>query len=77
MTKEEHQLMILMFARLHEAIEAISETLSSREIWLGDDRKAFQDLVRSDKYKLGTYVVRAGRDYLKLAKKLGVVTGIE
>lgn len=77
MTTQEHKLMILMFARLHEAIEAISETLSSRGIWSGDDKKAFQDLVRSDKYKLGGYVLRAGHDYLKLAKKLGVETGIE
>ena len=42
MTKEEHQLMILMFARLHEALEAISETLSSRGIWAGDDKCGFR-----------------------------------
>lgn len=77
MTTDEHRLMILMFARLHESLEAINETLSSRGIWAEDDKKAFRDLAHHDDRKIENYLAQAGRDYLKLAKELGVETGIE
>lgn len=76
MTTKEHELMILMFARLHEAVGAISETLKSRGIWTGDDQKAFSHAVHADDEKMLQYVSQATHDYLRHASRLGVETGL-
>jgi hypothetical protein len=77
MTRQEHELMILMFSRVNEALGAIKETLKSRELWTADDEKAFSNLVHDDDKKLSSYFFQATKDYLRLAKASGVVTGLE
>jgi hypothetical protein len=77
MTTNEHELMILMFARLHEAIGAIADTLKSRDLWTGDDQRAFSHAVHEDPEKLLGFVLQARRDYLRSAARSGVVTGLE
>jgi hypothetical protein len=77
MPTEEHKLTIAMFGRINEAIGASTETLKSREIWVGDDSKAFREAVHSYPVKMVGYIVQAGADYLRTAKQLGVETGID
>ena len=73
MTKHEHELMIMMFARANEAIGILTETLKSRGLWTGDDEKAFAHAVHADDLKILRYVAQARSDYLKCATSLGVV----
>ena len=73
MTKKEHELIVLMFARLYESIGIIEETLKSRGIWSGDDPKAFSHAVHADDRKILHYVERARSDYLSFANQLGVI----
>jgi hypothetical protein len=73
MTKQEHELLISMFARLYQAIGAIEETLTSRGIWTGDDAVAFAHAVHVDDQKVLNYVRRARRDYLLFANQIGVI----
>jgi hypothetical protein len=77
MTSEEHKLIVLMFARVNEALGMISDTLKSRELWTGDDQRAFPHAVHADDSKLVRFVLDATRDYQRLASQLGVVTGLE
>jgi hypothetical protein len=77
MTKEEHELMVLMFARLYESLGVIADVLKSREILTGDDQKAFSHAVHADDRKLVAYLGQAHKDYLDLARQAGVVTGLE
>ena len=73
MVAKEHDLMLLMFTRLYEAIGLIEETLKSRGIWTGDDPTAFAHAIHSDNRRLLAYATRARNDYVTLAKELGVV----
>lgn len=66
--------MMLMFARLYEAVGLVEETLKSRGLWSGDDPTAFAHAVHADETKLRQYVERARRDYLAFAAQLEVDT---
>ena len=74
MTKQEHELMLLMFTRLYEAIGIVEETLKSRGLWTGDDPTAYSHAVHADDRKLLQYATRARQDYVKIANQLGVKT---
>jgi hypothetical protein len=77
MTRQEHELMILMFSRVNESIGIIVETLTSRGIWSDDDPKAFSHAVHADDQKLLFYAAQARKDYSVLAKQAGItVSGI-
>jgi hypothetical protein len=73
MTNQEHELMIMMFARANEAIGILTETLKSRGLWTEDDEKAFAHMVHADDQKLLLYTAQARNDYLRCATSLGVV----
>ena len=75
MTRKEHELIVLMFARLYESIGIIEETLKSRGIWTGDDPTAFSHAVHADDRKLLHYAERARTDYVDFANQLGVELG--
>ena len=77
MTKEEHELMVLMFARVYESVKVISDVLKSNGVLTGDDPKAFSHAVHADDRKLIQCLAQAQRDYLNLAKQTGVVTGLK
>lgn len=77
MTKQEHELMVLMFARMYEAFSRIEETLKSRGIWTDDDEKAFAHAVHDDPRKLAQHTIAAWKTYLYFAKQSGVETGLE
>jgi hypothetical protein len=72
MTKQEHELMILMFARMNEHIGIIEETLKSRGLWTGDDARAFSHAVHSDDEKISKFVTDARNTYVNWAKDLGI-----
>jgi hypothetical protein len=76
MTKEEHTLMIMMFARMNEGLGAIRDILRSRGIISGDDLKAFRHAVYDDAVKIHEYFAQARMDYLTLANQQGVKTDI-
>jgi hypothetical protein len=77
MTKQEHRMMILMFARMFEALTIVTETLKRSEIWTGDDERAFSHATHSDLDKLRGNVLQAHQEYLDCAARSGVVTGLE
>jgi hypothetical protein len=77
MTDKEHELMVLMFARMFEAIATVTDTLKSRGLWTADDEKAFRYAVHADDAKLLGFVAQATVDYIGLARRAGVVTGLE
>jgi len=77
MTPKEHELMMLMFARMQESIGVLTDVLKSREIMTGDDEKAFNHATHSDPKRLLRFVLQAHDDYQKCAEQVGVVTGLE
>ena len=52
MESKEHYLMLLMFARMHECLYVITDTLKSRGLWTDDDQRAFPDAVHYDQRKV-------------------------
>jgi hypothetical protein len=77
MTPQEHEMMLLMFTRMNEAIGIVVEALKSRDLWTAEDVKAFSHATHYDNQKLLSYLLQARVDYLKCAKQAGVVTGLE
>ena len=72
MTKQEHEMMVMMFARVNESIGIIVEALKSREIWTRDDVTAFSHATHADDRKIQHYVEQARTDYLQCAALSGV-----
>jgi hypothetical protein len=77
MTPQEHELMLLMFAKQHEAIGILIDVLKSRNILTSDDDKAFAHVVHFDQKRLLQFTVQAWADYQKFAAQLGITTGLE
>jgi hypothetical protein len=72
MTNQEHDMMVMMFARMYQTIGALANALKSREIMTAEDLQAFQfDAWADDKQTL-RYVTQARSDYLKAARLAGV-----
>ena len=72
MNDAEHQMMILMLARIYQAVGALAEALQSREVITADDLKAFHFAALADPDQLAKSTAQAYKDYLKLAKLAGV-----
>jgi hypothetical protein len=72
MTRKEHEMMILMFARMNQRIGMLVETLKSRNVWTEDDERAFGHLVYADDSKVLSYASQARKDYLACAKASGL-----
>ena len=72
MTKQEHETMVMMFARMYQAIGALANAFKSREIITADDLKAFQFDAWADDAQTLRFVIQARSDYLKAAKLSGV-----
>ena len=65
-------MMILMLARMNQAVGALSEVLKSRELVTAEDLKAFHFAAWDDDRQLLKAVTQARSDYLKIAKQAGV-----
>jgi hypothetical protein len=76
MTKQEHELMLMMFVRMNESIGIIIEALKSRDILTGDDAKAFSHAIHSDDKKILFYATQTRADYLRCAALSGL-TGLD
>jgi len=68
--------MVMMFARMFQALAAITETLKSRELWTGDDEKAFNRAVHENNQLLLKCAAEALLEYERIAKLEGVETGL-
>jgi hypothetical protein len=77
MTKQEHELMLLMFARTRQMFRILTEVLTSRGIVTGDDAKAFSHAIHFDDAKTLNSIMLTWRDYQSAAIQSGVVTGLE
>ncbi len=77
MTPKEHELMMLMFARMQESVGILIDVLKSRGIMTGDDEKAFSDAIHHDPKRLLQFVLQAHNDYQKCAEQVDLVTGLE
>lgn len=76
MTPQEHQLMVMMFARMNEAIGIVFDTFKSNGIWKEGDQQAFAAEVRLDREKSFGYFAQALADYTHCAASHGVETGL-
>jgi len=72
MTPEEHQLMILMLARIYQGNGILAEILVAKETISRDDLKAFQNAAWADDAQILKAAAQARADYLKIAKQAGV-----
>jgi hypothetical protein len=77
MTKQEHELMVLMFARWSQAMMVISDALKRDNIWTDEDEKAFRAVAQYDDKKIIECAALALTEYLKCAKQVGVRTGLD
>lgn len=76
MTKQEHALIIAMFARERMYVKSVLELLKSRNIIEGDDLPAFYSAVRFDSEKLTALVHETSEEYGQLAKAMGITEAI-
>ena len=77
MTKQEHEMMLIMFARTGQVFQILTEMLTSRGILTGDDAKAFSHAIHYDDAKRLKTVLQTWHDYQAAAIQSGVVTGLE
>jgi hypothetical protein len=70
MTKQEHALMIGLFAQTLEVVQALAQVLESRELMTQDDLHAFL-AIRSPSEKSAMYE-KARLIYDSIAKKAGI-----
>jgi hypothetical protein len=75
MKSEEHALMITMFAKQLQLIEALGELLRSRCIMDEGDFDAFRALVHSDPERGGQLLLDAAELYKRVAEGLGIEIG--
>jgi hypothetical protein len=72
MTKQEHLLMITMFAKQLQTTKILLQIMRSREIITADDERAFQSLVNEDSAGNAALMRDAANAYAGFAIKLGI-----
>ena len=77
MSKGEHLLMIALFTKQAQFIKTIVQILTSRKIIEQDDAQAFEFAVALDAESNLELFEQARIAYVKLAKGLGIETGLE
>ena len=77
MTPEEHRLVIWVLVRQAQGIKTIIEILKSRGLLQENDAEKFASAVFLDEASNFALLQAAKAEYLKLARELGVVTGLE
>ena len=76
MTPDEHRLVLWVFVRQAQTTKALLDILKSREILQDDDAEAFAASVFLEASNSALYQ-QAKEEYLKIAKLLGVETGLK
>ena len=77
MTPDEHRLIILLVVRQMQMSNTFLEILKSRGVLETGDARAFASLVYQDAAANEVLLSDATKQYLRLAKAAGVVTGLE
>jgi hypothetical protein len=77
MTKQEHLLLIVLLTKQAQVIQMLVSLLKSRGIATEDDMSAFQFATVSDQQLNVALFRQTSRDYVALAKGLGLEVGIE
>ena len=77
MKKKEHELMMLMFARMNQRVGMLIEILKSNDLWNADDEKAFSYLVYADDQRILSYAIQARSDYLACMRESGLATPLK
>jgi hypothetical protein len=77
MTPDEHRLVIWVLVRQAQSTKALLDILKSRGILQDDDAEAFGSSVFLDEASNSALLQQAKAEYLKIAKVMGVVTGLE
>jgi hypothetical protein len=77
MTPKEHKLLIWLLARQLQNTKTLIKILESRGILENDDAEAFASSVFLDEESNRDVLAQAKEEYLKIAKLLGLETGLE
>jgi hypothetical protein len=77
MTPEEHTLILTMFVKQQQSIQAIANFLSSRGLASDDDLSAFEFAATQDAAYSRASLIRVKAAYLEFATKLGIETGLK
>lgn len=77
MTKEEHGVIIAMFAKQYQSMKVLSDIMRSRGIIEQGDFSAFHFAVQKDDPLNVAIYQQTKEQYLKYAKGIGVDTGLE
>lgn len=77
MTPEEHRLVIWVLVRQAQNTKALLDILKSRGVLQDDDAQAFAASVFLDEASNSALLAEAKAEYLRVAKMMGVVTGLE
>jgi len=77
MTPEEHRLVIWVLARQLQLGKLFIDILKSRNVLEESDVEAFASTVFWDETSNHALYADAKQEYLKIAKELGLVTGLE
>ena len=72
MTKAEHKLMLLMFAKQTQHIKTLLQILESKGILEGDDAAAFNYAIRADVPTNAALVLEVAKLYAGMALNLGM-----
>ena len=77
MTRQEHSLIIAMFARERMYLKSVLDLLKSRNIIEGDDLPAFFSSVRFDSEKMADLIHATKTEYAQMAAMMGITEAIE
>ncbi len=72
MTREQHLLLITLFAKQNQSLRVIVEMLQSRGVISADDGLAFQAAVALDLERTSAIFEEAKAAYVQLARALGI-----
>jgi len=72
MKAEEHQLLIMMFARQSQLIQMLINLLKSKEIIQADDLQAFDFSVRADTDTSAALLLGMANQYYAFGRELGL-----
>ena len=77
MTSKEHLLVLTVIAKQTQLIKSLLDILKSRGIASADDARAFEFAAITDAASNAALFEREKAGYLRLAKAMGIETGLE
>ena len=77
MTDKEHLLVVSLLTRQAQFTKVLINILKSKGIMEGDDAAAYQQVTAQDQQSNAAIFYDTAMEYLKVAKGLGIQTGLE